>query len=77
MHGNVWEWCEDDWQKNYVNAPMNGSALISLSDGKVLRGSLWFGDPRYCRSAERYYDFRDNRVYSFGFRVVCLGAAWT
>ncbi|BAZ88366.1 serine/threonine protein kinase [Dolichospermum compactum NIES-806] len=24
MHGNVSEWCEDDWQENYINAPING-----------------------------------------------------
>ena len=26
MHGNVWEWCEDDWHNNYTGAPTNGSA---------------------------------------------------
>ncbi len=25
MHGNVWEWCVDDWYASYVNAPTNGS----------------------------------------------------
>ncbi|MFM6267845.1 MAG: formylglycine-generating enzyme family protein, partial [Dolichospermum sp.] len=29
MHGNVWEWCQDDWHENYINAPDDGSAWIS------------------------------------------------
>ena len=24
MHGNVWEWCLDDWHKNYQNVPVDG-----------------------------------------------------
>lgn len=26
MHGNVSEWCEDDWHGNYKNAPTDGTA---------------------------------------------------
>ena len=45
-NGNVWEWCEDDWQEDYINVPVNGSALISRSDWdcKLLRGGLWCGE---------------------------------
>jgi formylglycine-generating enzyme required for sulfatase activity len=76
MHGNVWEWCEDDWQKNYINVPVNGSALISRSNIKLLRGGSWYYYPEDCRSACRNNNNRylNNHI---GFRVVCSGAART
>ncbi|MBD2445127.1 SUMF1/EgtB/PvdO family nonheme iron enzyme [Dolichospermum sp. FACHB-1091] len=78
MHGNVWEWCEDDWQKNYINAPINGSALINPNAiTKVMRGGSWFNDPGNCRSASRRKDGLDDLNDNIGFRVVCSGAART
>ena len=76
MHGNVWEWCEDNWQKNYINAPVDGSASISLSGVNVLRGGSWFSYPGYCRSGCRDYDDAGFDNLGSGFRVVC-GAART
>ncbi|MFM6255642.1 MAG: formylglycine-generating enzyme family protein, partial [Dolichospermum sp.] len=77
MHGNVWEWCEDGWHKNYINAPIDGTAWTSLSDNqKVLRGGSWNFYPGYCRSAFRNYLAAGFVKYNLGFRVVC-GAAWT
>ncbi len=32
MHGNVWEWCEDDWHGNYENAPKDGTAWLGDFD---------------------------------------------
>ncbi|MEA5578658.1 formylglycine-generating enzyme family protein [Anabaena sp. UHCC 0451] len=82
MHGNVWEWCLDDWHDNYKDAPIDESAWFNsgekLSDkpGRaVLRGGSWNDIPYYCRSASRNYNLRDVRDLIFnglGFRVVCV-----
>ncbi|QSV64949.1 MAG: SUMF1/EgtB/PvdO family nonheme iron enzyme [Dolichospermum sp. DL01] len=79
MCGNVWEWCEDGWHENYINAPTDGSAWTSLSSRrKLLRGGSWDSYPVYCRSAFRINDSLDGDYsYFFGFRVVCSGAART
>jgi formylglycine-generating enzyme required for sulfatase activity len=76
MHGNVWEWCEDDWHENYINAPVDGSASISLRSGKVLGGGAWGSRPATCRSASRNFHGVGFHAYAYGFRVVC-GAART
>jgi formylglycine-generating enzyme required for sulfatase activity len=79
MHGNLDEWCLDDWHDNYKDAPTDGSAWFSSDDklsdksGRaVLRGGSWFNLPQYCRSAYRFSINRDNHYLSFGFRVVCV-----
>ena len=77
MHGNVFEWCEDDWQENYINAPINGTALINQSIHKLLRGGSWDHLPVFCRSAYRSSYNLDSYYFNIGFRVVCSGAATT
>jgi formylglycine-generating enzyme required for sulfatase activity len=72
MCGNVWEWCEDGWHKNYINAPIDGSAWTSLGSTVVLRGGSWINNPLLCRSAARFNFNRDAHGSSIGFRVVCV-----
>ena len=74
MHGNVWEWCEDDWHGNYEGAPIDGSAWVESdqkSTNRLLRGGSWDYAPGNCRSACRLNGSRVFR-FSLGFRVCCV-----
>jgi formylglycine-generating enzyme required for sulfatase activity len=80
MHGNVWEWCQDDWHSDYEGAPIDGSAWLNNEEDnndKLLRVGSWNGLPENCRSAFRDHFNLDNDVNYIGFRVVCSGAART
>lgn len=77
MHGNVWEWCQDDYLNDYQindhqNAPKDGSPFINRdSKHKVLRGGSFYDYSDECRSAA--YDFCNPRYDfcdRFGFRVM-------
>ena len=75
MAGNVWEWVEDDWHKNYNGAPEDGRAWIdeSRGSGRVIRGGSWGGTAGGCRAACRGWGelgLRDR----LGFRLALLPA---
>ena len=76
MHGNVWEWCEDDWHSNYEGAPNDGSAWVETdreSTRGLLRGGAWKDvTPVHCRSACRHSNSRDRHNNCIGFRVCCV-----
>jgi formylglycine-generating enzyme required for sulfatase activity len=83
LHGNVWEWCLDDWHSNYHGAKEDGRAWLESYGARVrqreegerfklLRGGSWFVEPQNCRSACRGRNLSGNLYSSVGFRVCCL-----
>ena len=71
MHGNVWDWVEDDWHDDYKGAPEDGRAWIDKRRGanRVIRGGSWGSNARYCRSAYRYNNEPGARYGGVGFRL--------
>ncbi len=71
MHGNVWEWVEDDWHDGYEAAPNDGLAWIDDPRGlvRVFRGGGWSGDTEGCRSSYRGWDSPSLRADDVGFRL--------
>lgn len=69
VHGNVWEWCEDNLHEKYAFAPSDGSAWMQGGDMSVTRGGSWGNAPQDLRSAMRGRYTADSRGYYQGFRV--------
>ena len=72
MHGNIWEWCEDDYHDNYTDSPVDESVCVDSprSTSRVLRGGSWGDTASSCRSARRYSRTPTDKHGRFGFRVV-------
>jgi formylglycine-generating enzyme required for sulfatase activity len=69
LHGNVWEWCQDNWHKNYQGAPTDGSPRLNETNYQVLRGGSWLFYSGDCRSDARRWGTPDHRAMVFGFRL--------
>jgi formylglycine-generating enzyme required for sulfatase activity len=70
MAGNVWEWVQDKYHKNYNGAPKDGSAwLLWGGSYRVLRGGSWCFSAGLLRAAYRYGIHPGNRNNLLGFRV--------
>ena len=71
MSGNMFEWTEDVYHENYVDAPIDGSAWQGADGAKhVARGGSWDNYARRQRAAYRTSESPTNRDNSIGFRIV-------
>ncbi|OQC08904.1 MAG: Serine/threonine-protein kinase pkn1 [Candidatus Hydrogenedentes bacterium ADurb.Bin101] len=74
MHGNMWEWCEDDRHADYDGAPADGSTWIDSprASSRTIRGGGCGDYPLMCRSASRGGLAPDSRSDIFGFRLAAV-----
>jgi formylglycine-generating enzyme required for sulfatase activity len=77
MHGNVAEWCQDNYNHhnysynlNYSGASLDGGAWEDGSNIRIFRGGSWSDYARNCRSSNRNYHFSGLTCSSVGFRVL-------
>jgi formylglycine-generating enzyme required for sulfatase activity len=72
IHGNVCEWCEDDWHFSYQGAPNDGTPWLDSNNNRkerVLRGGSWSYNSYLCRSANRNSHVSDYQYNFIGFRL--------
>ena len=81
LHGQLFEWCGDQWHRDPVAAaPADGAAIEGPDPGlagdkeqryRLLRGGSWFINPHFARAAFRdsYSPVNDNS--SLGLRPCC------
>ena len=76
MHGNVWEWCSDEYQNDLGSKPVTDPLTAESPESparsdvyRMLRGGSWNLQDRYCRSAFRSGDEPVNRYNFIGLRL--------
>ena len=71
VHGNVYEWCEDMYDRHFYSTPdasKKDPVCRSGTKGRVMRGGSWLKDAVYLRSARRrWIDFPYSGIFT-GFR---------
>jgi formylglycine-generating enzyme required for sulfatase activity len=75
MHGNVWEWCEDDYDARfYERSPsIDPVCRLEAAEGrvhhKVSRGGSVHSLAEMCRTCYRLHEAPDFSAFDLGFRL--------
>nr|VFJ61661.1 MAG: Formylglycine-generating enzyme, required for sulfatase activity, contains SUMF1/FGE domain [Candidatus Kentron sp. FW] len=68
MTGNVWEWSCSLYEENYDGSE-NSCTYKENDGGRALRGGAWVFEPRWLRSADRFWGSPNAASYFIGFRL--------
>jgi formylglycine-generating enzyme required for sulfatase activity len=72
MHGNLMEWCADNWLDDYRMSLRDGSDYQMIDNPyRVARGGSWHEPANLCRSAARIRFAQSDAEEYIGVRVVC------
>src|SRR5439155_17235019 len=70
MHGNVAEWCLDDYVPLLGHASQTDPLRMKTGDSAVIRGGNAYSPPRNCAAARRISATASSAQRGVGFRVV-------
>ena len=71
MSGNVLEWCNDFYEKNYYKiSPSNNPQGPSSGKTRIIRGGCWVDNLDGCRIVSRGGNDPTLSIYNCGFRIV-------
>ncbi len=75
LHGNVWEWCWDQWGEYNAGLERNPTGSGS-GPFRVIRGGSWLYGAQRCRSASRRPASPASAASDLGFRVARYGRSF-
>ena len=70
MHGNVWEWTSDLYQKDLGEAPVKNPDSPISGSYQVIRGGSWLSYDSWLGSATRFGYGKEQERDNVGFRLV-------
>jgi formylglycine-generating enzyme len=69
MSGNVWEWCQDYFQKDIHRIPKDGTPYLEEGNERILRGGCHHNWAIHCTVSKRYAIIPNFKDECIGFRI--------